>query len=540
MQAGLSDRCRNDQVEMIKLKIDNREVTVRQGMTILEAASGEGIYIPAMCHNKESGHFTSCMICLVRERGSTSLFPSCASVVREGMDIITSDDVIEEARKTALDLLLSEHTGDCEAPCRIACPANMDIPQMNRHLAGGNEDQALAVIMRDIALPSVLGRICPAPCEGACHRKGHDSAVSVCALKRYAGDTGDISITSQPERGGSVAIIGAGVAGLSAAFYLRVKGISCTLYDSNPLPGGAIRYETGDSIFDKSVLDREAEFILGSGVSFRPDTTVTAAMFNRLVEENDAVVVATGNFSQQIADWGIHNNGKQAVVDKNSYRTNFPNVFAIGNVNRKTKLAIRSAAQGKEVAFSVEQLLNGDEPQGEPKLFNSRTGRLRKEEYAIYMEGISPSPRTQDPEPAGEGMDKSQAAQEAERCMHCECLKPFNCSLRDLSTKYGASQKRFGFEARRPVKKFTGHDLIVYEPGKCIKCGICVRLAGKYGERPGLTFMGRGYDVEIAVPFEESIKDAVKKAGMIVARACPTGALALKAGINEKTGINEP
>jgi ferredoxin len=524
---------------MIKLKIDNREVTVRDGTTILEAASGEGIYIPAMCHNRESGHFTSCMICLVRERGSSSLFPSCASVAREGMDIVTTDDVIEEARKTALELLLSEHTGDCEAPCRVACPANMDIPLMNRHLAAGNEDEALAVVMKDIAFPSVLGRICPAPCEGACHRKGHDSAVSVCALKRFAGDTGDVSIASLPEREGRVAIIGAGIAGLSAAFYLRIKGISCTLYESNPLPGGAIRYEIGESVFDKTVLDRETEFILSSGVDFRPGTTVTSGMFNRLVEENDAVIVATGNYSQQIADWGIHNNGKQAVVEPGSYRTNIPNVFAIGNVNRKTRLAIRSAAQGKEVAFSVEQLLNGQEPGGEPRLFNSRTGRLRKEEYAIYMEGISPSPRTKDPEPSGEGLDKARAAEEAERCMHCECLKPANCSLRDLSTMYGASQRRFHFEERKPVRKFTGHDLIVYEPGKCIKCGICVRLADRYGERPGLAFMGRGYDVEIAVPFEESIKDAVKNAGMIVARACPTGALALRAGVTEKSGINE-
>ena len=523
---------------MIKLKIDDREITARSEITILEAASRAGIDIPAMCNNTDAGHFASCMICIVRERSGTALIPSCSVMVREGMDIVTSDSEIGEARKTALELLLSEHTGDCEAPCRIACPANMDIPLMNRHLAGGMEDEALSVVMKDIAFPSVLGRICPAPCEGACHRKEHDSAVSVCALKRFAGDTGDISIAAQPEREGRVAIIGAGIAGLSAAFYLRVKGIGCTLYDSNPLPGGAIRYEIDDRIFDKEVLDREAGFILGSGVIFRPDTKVTAAMFNKLVGENDAVIVATGNYSRQINDWGIHNNGKQVVVNKNSYRTNIPNVFAIGNVNRKTKLAIRSAAQGKEVAFSIEQLLNGNEPEGEPRLFNSRTGRLRKEEYAVYMEGISPGPRTKDPEPAGDGLDKSQAAQEAERCMHCECLKPGNCLLRDLSGRYGASRKRFGFEARKPVRKFTGHDLIVYEPGKCIKCGICVRLAGKYGERPGLTYMGRGYDVEIAVPFEESIKEAVQKVGMIVARACPTGALALKAGITEKTGTD--
>ncbi len=539
MQAGLSHKRGKDQVIMIKLKIDDKEVTALEGMTILEAASREGVDIPAMCHNRDSGHFTSCMVCLVRQRGSTSLVPSCSSMVKEGMDIVTSDAEIEEARKTALELLLSEHIGDCEAPCRISCPANMDIPLMNRYLDAGMTDEALAVVMKDIAFPSVLGRICPAPCEGACHRKGIDSPVAICALKRFAGDNGEISVSQQPLREGKVAIIGAGIAGLSATFYLQIRGINCTLYDSNPLPGGAVRYEIDDSKMDKEVLDRETEFILSSGVIYKPDSMVTSDLFNKLVDEFDAVIVATGNFSQQVAEWGIKNNGKQVVVDKNSYLTNIPNVFAIGNVNRKTKLAIRSAAQGKEVAFSIEKLLSGKEPTGEPKIFNSRAGKLKQEEYPVYMAGISAAARTKDPEPAGKGLQESEAAGEAARCMHCECLKPGNCVLRDLSGRYGASQRRFGFEERKLIRKLTEHGMIVYEPGKCIKCGICVRLAGKYGERPGLTFMGRGYDVEIAVPFEESIKESVRKVGMLIARSCPTGALALKAGKPEKNVRDE-
>ena len=93
-----------------------------------------------------------------------------------------------EARKTALELLLSEHVGDCEAPCQITCPAHMDIPLMNRLLARGKFAEALQVVKKDIALPSVLGRICPAPCEGACRRRSVDEAVSICLLKRFAGD----------------------------------------------------------------------------------------------------------------------------------------------------------------------------------------------------------------------------------------------------------------------------------------------------------------------------------------------------------------
>jgi NADH dehydrogenase/NADH:ubiquinone oxidoreductase subunit G len=99
-----------------------------------------------------------------------------------------------------------------------------------------------------------------------------------------------------------------------------------------------------------------------------------------------------------------------------------------------------------------------------------------------------------------------------------------------------ASQRRFGFEERKPVRKFTEHDEIVYEPGKCIKCGICVRLAAKNDARPGLTFIGRGYDVEIAMPFGESIKVSIGDTGRLMAKSCPTGAIALKTGMTAKKG----
>ena len=524
---------------MIRIRINNRDVKTEKGMTVLEAAASEGIEIPAMCYNKDAGHFASCMVCVVKDRNSSSLIPSCSALAAEGMDITTDDQEIQEARKTAIELLLSEHVGDCEAPCRIACPANMNIPLMNRFIAGGNANKALDVVMKDIAMPSVLGRICPAPCEGACHRKGIDEPVSICLLKRFAGDEGTIEVRQEPPKKGKVAVIGAGIAGLSAVWYLRLKGFGCTLFDSNPLPGGALRYEIDEKVLDREVLDRETGFILGSGVEYHPGTRVDKALFDKIAKEFDAVVVATGNFNGEIGEWGLANNGKQVSVDKNSYQTSIPKVFAIGNVNRSTRLAIRSAAQGKEVAFSIEQFLAGSEPEGEPKLFNSRIGRLREAEYPVYMNGISSASRVEPADQVRGSFSAGEAVREAERCMHCECLKPAGCILRSMAYRFRASQRRFSLEERKPVKKTIDHDLVVFEPGKCIRCGICVRLTAKYNERPGLTYIGRGYDVEIAVPFDENIKKAVKKAGSILAGACPTGAIALKAGENSNILDND-
>jgi predicted molibdopterin-dependent oxidoreductase YjgC len=145
-----------------KTKDHDTIIEVEEGSTLLDATNALGINIPTMCHNGDLEHFTSCMVCMVKDAKSGKLLPSCTARALEGMEVITMDEEIREARKVALELLMSEHAGDCEAPCRISCPAFMDIPQMNRLIAAGKSQQALEVVLKDIALPGVLGRICPA------------------------------------------------------------------------------------------------------------------------------------------------------------------------------------------------------------------------------------------------------------------------------------------------------------------------------------------------------------------------------------------
>jgi NADPH-dependent glutamate synthase beta subunit-like oxidoreductase len=108
----------------------------------------------------------------------------------------------------------------------------MNIPLMNRLIAAGKFSESLEVVKRDIALPAVLGRICPAPCEGACHRRTVDESVSICLLKRFVGDEGEApEIIPAKNTGHKVAVIGAGPAGLAAAYYLQLKGVQVTLFD---------------------------------------------------------------------------------------------------------------------------------------------------------------------------------------------------------------------------------------------------------------------------------------------------------------------
>ncbi len=513
---------------MVKLRIDGKELEVPAGISVLEAARFAGVEIPALCLNGELGHFTSCMLCMVKDHQGGRLFPSCSVTAASGMDIITEDAEIREARRTALELLLSDHVGDCEAPCRIACPAHMDIPRMNRLIAGGKWEEALRVVKRDIAMPAVLGRICPAPCEGACHRKTIDEAVSVCLLKRIVGDLSDLHpFPAASPAGRKVAVIGAGPAGLAAAYYLRLRGAEVMLYDREEKPGGQLRSALSPEILPGEVLDREIRSILDTGIVFHGKTPVGDRLFDRLKKQCDAIVVASGIPDDLSKSFQLAMSATGITVTRGGYETSEKGVFAVGGVVRSSRLAVRSMGQGKEVAFAVLQYLQGEKVTGEPTLFNSRFGKLQLSEYAEYLKESIPGKRGL-PVSVTAGFTKQEAMAEASRCMHCDCRGARDCKLRIYAGQYQADQRTFQTGRRKTVVKNFNGTTVVYEPEKCIKCGICVRITAKQDGLPGLTYIGRGFDITIGVPFGESTDRALAETAQRVAEACPTGALKLK------------
>ncbi len=162
---------------------------------------------------------------MVKLRNVNRLVPACATVAVEGMEIESESDEIRQVRRTALELLLSDHVGDCLAPCHFTCPTHMDIPLMLRQIAAENLRDAIVTVKEAIPLPAILGRICPKPCEKGCRRAAADGAVAVCQLKRFAADEDLASAAPyvppcQPATGQKVAVVGAGPTGLSAAYFL--------------------------------------------------------------------------------------------------------------------------------------------------------------------------------------------------------------------------------------------------------------------------------------------------------------------------------
>jgi predicted molibdopterin-dependent oxidoreductase YjgC len=126
------------------------------------------------------------------------------------------------------------------------------------------------------------------------------------------------------------------------------------------------------------------------------------------------------------------------------------------------------------------------------------------------------------------GFTEEEARREAARCLHCDCRKQDDCKLRIHSEVYYSDRKRFAGSARRPVTRNVQHDLVVYEPGKCIRCGRCVSITAMRKESLGLTFVGRGFDVRVAAPFGEALGNALAETAVECAEACPTGAISMK------------
>ena len=130
----------------MNMTINGKNVECGHGATILDAVRSIGIEVPTMCHIAGYPHFTSCMICVVKEATSGRLLPSCSAPAAAGMIIETDSDEVRHARRRALDLLLSEHVGDCEAPCQLTCPAHMNIPLMIRQIAAGKMREAICLL----------------------------------------------------------------------------------------------------------------------------------------------------------------------------------------------------------------------------------------------------------------------------------------------------------------------------------------------------------------------------------------------------------
>lgn len=286
--------------EMFKITIDGVEIQAAPDTTILEAAKSVGIEIPTLCHDKRIEAYGACGICVVEAVGVPKLLRACSTKISDGMVINTQSERAVKSRKFALDMLLSNHTGDCKAPCSLGCPAGTDCQGYVGLIANGEYEEALKLIKKKIPLPAAIGRVCPHPCQTACRRALVEDPIQIAYLKSFVAD---IDLESEntyvpelaPLNGKEVSVIGGGPAGLTAAYFLRIKGYNVKIYDKMPKMGGMLRYGIPQYRLPKELLDKEIKLIEDLGIEMLNNKTLGVDFtIDSLKAESDAVVVAVG------------------------------------------------------------------------------------------------------------------------------------------------------------------------------------------------------------------------------------------------------
>jgi NADPH-dependent glutamate synthase beta subunit-like oxidoreductase/Pyruvate/2-oxoacid:ferredoxin oxidoreductase delta subunit len=200
--------------------------------------------------------------------------------------------------------VLAERT----APCSAGCPAGIGIPAYLHDITAGRLDAAFAAITRRNPFPRITGRVCPHPCEGACNvAVAEDDAVSIRAVERWLGDaTADLPHAEpMAPTGKRVAVVGAGPAGLAAAYYLRRSGHDVAVFDRRDQPGGMLRYGIPEYRLPRGIVDEETARLEKMGIEFHTGVSLgDDVTLDDLEHEFAAVFVATGAWRERPT--GIH------------------------------------------------------------------------------------------------------------------------------------------------------------------------------------------------------------------------------------------
>lgn len=475
------------------LTINGERAETRDGATLLEAARAAGFDVPTLCFLEETGALTSCMLCVVKDLATGRLVPACATQAVDGMDIVTEDAEIAAARKEVLYLLLNEHVGDCEAPCSRLCPAGLNVPRMLRYIDAGDLDAAAALAWRDLVFPGTLGRVCTAPCERVCRRSQYDGPIAIRDTHRALSERPVPAEAPRAPSGKSVGIVGGGLAGLSAAALCARNGHACCVYERGPRMCARL-YGLDESALPAAVLDREMDALRGAGVTFALGREIAAdTAMESLLAQHDAVIVACALPVQRDA-----------------------RIFTAV----EEPLHVRAVGSGKRAAMAVERWFLGL-PEGGHKPFNSTLGnRLHAEDLEPFaVERLRKPERQSAAEPL---------AAEAARCLHCDCHKIHSCKLRQYAEAYGLGPQIHRTMMRGPIAPIMRHATVQFEPGKCVKCGICVAMTQTAGLEFGMTFTGRGLESRVCAAMRETLEAGLGPVAEACARACPTAALALR------------
>jgi formate dehydrogenase major subunit len=312
------------------VEVDGRQFTGREGQTILDICRDNGIDVPTLCYEPKLPGFGACRMCVVEVEGEEHPPISCSRAAEPNMVVQTQTTRLREIRKTNLELIFSDHNAYCLPPCQNKCPSHIDIPGFLKANTEGNFAESARIFKRTIPFPSVLGRVCPAPCEEHCRRDEVEEAIAIRDSHRYAGDQvlkaqaagikAPVPFEVQPKSGKRVAVIGSGPAGMSTAYYLLIAGHDVTVFERDPAPGGMLRYGIPQYRLPKvEVLEAEYQCVtdLGGVMITNAELGRDFTLDDLQNQGFDAVCVAIGCY--EVNKLGVPGEDADGVLDGLEY-----------------------------------------------------------------------------------------------------------------------------------------------------------------------------------------------------------------------------
>lgn len=373
-----------------------------------------------------------------------------------------------------------------QAPaCTAACPVHVDVRAMIAKIAEGDFAAALNLYRKAVPFPGIISHICDQPCQAACLRKDLGGPIEIAALERACLDFGSQGlepVKALPRKAKKVAVIGAGISGLTVAFDLARKGWGVVVYDASDRIGGGL-WKTPPDLLPRDVLVNDLRVFDELNVEFRLNTTVGrkggnghSTFLARLCEEYDAVYLSTGPNVSELPDLELDEYGKVA-VDPQTFQTSQSGVFAGGDVLRVSvnypdeelkHSAVLSISDGRRAAVSIDRYLQ------RVSLTASRANE-GPYETRLYTNtsGIEPCPPLVTTDLTTH-YSREVAETEAARCIQCECLECVKVC--EYLAHYKGYPKKYMREVYNNLSIVMGTRHANQFINTCALCGLCAEV----------------------------------------------------------------
>ena len=352
--------------------------------------------------------------------------------------------------------------------CVAACPLHVDARSLTAAVAVGDWTGAWKVLLRAMPLPGILGRICDAPCREKCRRSEAGGAIAVGELEKacMGHDAPPRPLAPLPAKEQSVAIMGAGLAGLTAAWDLARKGYRVTVYEPGAVLASSLR-ERYCSQLKAEAVDDELALLIGLGVQAELNAPLEEPGFlDHCAEGSDAVFLSLDTLIPTA--WPLERDADaRSLISSPAQTTAREGVFAGGLERPDGPSPVWQAAEGRWAATSIDRFLQGVSPTAGREKDGPYESRL-----FTSLDGVEPEPVVTPT--AATGYEDGEAMREAGRCLQCHCLECVKvCPYLE---SFGAYPKKYAREIYNNQSIVMGARQANKLINSCSLCGLCEKV----------------------------------------------------------------